>query len=324
MIEVKNLKKNYSITQSKGLFKKERLEIEALKNISFTIKEGECVGYVGPNGAGKSTTLKILSGILYPSSGTVEVDGFIPWRDRKNYVRKVGVLFGNSPQLWSELTPYQSYNLLKKIYGVTNEQFLNELDFLLDSLNVKDLIDRPLRQLSLGQRMRCETIGCFLHSPSVVFLDEPTIGLDVESKHKIRQLLKKVNKEKKITILFTSHDLYEIEANCERIMIINNGELVIDESLSKVKKLFVQKRKISIEVRQSKNLNEINDYLEKLSDIVISKYDLIENKIEFEYHPDDFDIQGFLSIVNTMDISNMVIEDSDFEQAVLDIYRGIR
>lgn len=324
MIEVRNLKKNYSITRSKGLFKKERLAIKALKNISFTIKEGECVGYVGPNGAGKSTTLKILSGILYPSSGTVEVDGFVPWRDRKNYVRKVGVLFGNSPQLWPELTPYQSYNLIKKIYGITNEQFLNELEFLLDSLNVKDLIDRPLRQLSLGQRMRCETIGCFLHSPRVVFLDEPTIGLDVESKHKIRQLLKKVNKEKKTTILFTSHDLYEIEANCERIMIINNGELVIDESLSKVKKLFVQKRKISIEVRQSKNLNEINDYLEKLSDIVISNYDLIENKIEFEYHPDQFDIQGFLSLVNTMDISNMVIEDSDFEQAVLDIYRGIR
>ncbi len=239
IISVKNLNKKYEYYKKqaglwnsvKSLFHREKLFVEAVKDISFEIKEGELVGFLGPNGAGKTTTLKILSGILYPTSGEATVLGYVPSKRQSVFQKQFALVMGQKNQLWWDLPAMESFLLNQAIYEVPEEQFRATLNELTTLLEIKDILDIPVRKLSLGQRMKCELTAALLHSPKVLFLDEPTIGLDVVSQNNIREFLKKYNREKKITIILTSHYMDDVAALCERVIIINHGQMMYDGSL---------------------------------------------------------------------------------------------
>lgn len=240
VIEVKNLVKEYKVSKKRqglkgaviNLFKSDVKTVRAVDNISFSIGKGEIVGYIGPNGAGKSTTIKMMSGILVPTSGEIRINGKDPNRERKKVVMGLGVVFGQRSQLYWDLRLGESFELLKRIYRVPDDVYRKNMEMMNDILHINELIDTPVRQLSLGQRMRGDMAAAILHSPGILFLDEPTIGLDVEVKHSIRQFIKDINKSCGTTIILTTHDLDDIQELCERIIIINNGVIVEDGSLS--------------------------------------------------------------------------------------------
>ena len=222
----------------KSLWHREYEVVEALKDISFSIKDGEMVGYIGPNGAGKSSTIKILSGILTPESGTVSINGRIPWKQRKEHVKEIGVVFGQRSQLWWDVPVMDSFYLLKDIYSVPKQQFQESLTELIELLNLKEIARTPARQLSLGQRMRCEIAASLLHSPKLLFLDEPTIGLDAVSKLAVREFILKLNQTKKTTVILTTHDMQDIEALAKRIILIGKGKILSDGTLLELKQQF--------------------------------------------------------------------------------------
>ena len=231
-----------------------------MNNISFNIKKGEIRGFIGPNGAGKSTTIKILSGILYPTEGEVLVNKFKPWHQREKYVKTIGVVFGQKSQLWFDLPPIDTYHLNIAIYDIPDTKFKKTLDYLVNLLEIKDIIYRPTRQLSLGEKMKCELVSSLLHGPDIVFLDEPTIGLDIISKEKIRQFIKKINREKQITFLLTTHDMDDIEDLCKNIIIINKGDIVFDGELSKIKSEVMKTKILDIKFKEkitSKDIKKI-------------------------------------------------------------------
>ena len=268
IIEVKNLKKEFK-TFSKGhgikdsiksLIKRNYSTVKALNDINFKIEKGEIRGFIGPNGAGKSTTIKILCGILFPTSGQVKVNGFEPWSQRKKYVKNIGVVFGQKSQLWFDLPPIDTYHSNKAIYDIPDTKFKKTLDYLVNLLEIKDIIYRPTRQLSLGEKMKCELVSSLLHGPDIVFLDEPTIGLDIISKEKIRQFIKKINREKQITFLLTTHDMDDIEDLCKNIIIINKGDIVFDGELSKIKSEVMKTKILDIKFKEkitSKDIKKI-------------------------------------------------------------------
>ena len=232
MITMENVCKSYKVAKRnagfgeacKALFHREYEVIHALNDISFTIREGEMVGYIGPNGAGKSSTIKILSGILTPDSGTVLVDGRVPYKDRIDHVRQIGVVFGQRSQLWWDVPVIDSFELLKDIYSISDSTYNNNLEELTGLLELQELLRSPARQLSLGQRMRCEIAASLLHSPKILFLDEPTIGLDAVSKIAVREFIKKQNEVHGTTVILTTHDMQDIEALTNRIILIGKGQ----------------------------------------------------------------------------------------------------
>jgi ABC-2 type transport system ATP-binding protein len=246
LICIENLSKNFKILKKNpglsgailSLFSKQYTVIEAIKDISFSIAQGELVGYVGPNGAGKSTTIKILSGILYPTSGTIKVAGYTPSVDRKKFAMKLGVMFGQRTQLWWDLPVSESFDLLKAIYKIPRETYKRNLDYFNDVFHINEYWNQPVRRLSLGQRVRADLAAALLHDPNVLLLDEPTIGLDVLARSKFRELIKAVNKEKKTTILLTSHDIGDIEMIVERLILIDKGIIMYDGSLNKFLKTY--------------------------------------------------------------------------------------
>jgi len=244
MIEVKNLTKTYRVSRRnaglleavKALGKRETHEIRALDNVSFTVNDGEIVGYIGPNGAGKSSTVKILSGILTPDSGECLVNGRIPWKERKKHVSRIGVVFGQRTQLWWDVPVIDSFSLLKDIYSVPESEYRKNLELLTDALDLTELLRTPVRQLSLGQRMRCEIASSLLHSPEILFLDEPTLGLDAVSKLAIRAFIKRINQEKGTTVLLTTHDMQDIEALAGRILLIGKGRILMDGTFEDIRR----------------------------------------------------------------------------------------
>lgn len=244
MITMENVCKSYKVAKRnagfkeacRSLFHKEYEYVQALDNVSFTINDGEMVGYIGPNGAGKSSTIKILSGILTPDSGTCLVNGKIPWKDRVNHVKEIGVVFGQRSQLWWDVPVIDSYELLKDIYQIPKQVYESNLEELTELLNLKELLKTPTRQLSLGQRMRCEIAASLLHSPKVLFLDEPTIGLDAVSKLAVRDFILKLNETHKTTVILTTHDMQDIEALTKRIIMIGKGRVLLDGSISDIKR----------------------------------------------------------------------------------------
>ena len=239
MIEFSNICKSYRVAKResgfgnavKSVFKREYSIINAIDNISFSISDGEMVGYIGPNGAGKSTTIKILSGILTPDSGTCLVNGQVPWKDRKEYVRQIGVVFGQRSQLWWDIPVMDSFELLQAIYSIPASKYRSKLEELTQLLNLEELLKTPTRQLSLGQRMRCEIAASLLHEPKLLFLDEPTIGLDAVSKIAVRDFIKKMNEEHKTTVILTTHDMQDIEAITNRVILIGKGQKLLDGTL---------------------------------------------------------------------------------------------
>lgn len=243
MITVQNLSKTYKVAKRRAgikeacrsLFKREYEEIHALDHISFQIGDGEMVGYIGKNGAGKSSTIKVLSGILTPDEGTCVVNGKIPWKDRISYVRDIGVVFGQRSQLWWDVPVIDSFELLRDIYSIPNSTYRNNLEELTVLLDLKEILKTPARQLSLGQRMRCEIAASLLHSPSILFLDEPTIGLDAVSKLAVRDFIKQLNQDHKTTVILTTHDMQDIEALTNRILLIGKGRILMDGSPEELK-----------------------------------------------------------------------------------------
>lgn len=243
MIEMKGISKTYRIRKReagigsavKALFTRDYTKIHALKEMSFTIPDGQIVGYIGPNGAGKSTTIKILSGILRPDSGECTVNGMVPWEDRKKYVSKLGVVFGQRSQLWWDVPVIESFQLLRDIYRVERGEFQSNLRRLTEQLDLQPFLNAPVRLLSLGQRMRCEIAASLLHSPEILFLDEPTIGLDAVSKLKVREFIQSENRERKITVILTTHDMQDIDALCHRVLLIGKGQLLLDGSIEEIR-----------------------------------------------------------------------------------------
>ena len=233
----------------KAFFAREYEIIHALDNISFTINDGEMVGYIGPNGAGKSTTIKIMCGILTPDSGICNIDSRTPWRERVDHVRKIGVVFGQRSQLWWDVPIIDSFELIRDIYKTDEKTYKNSLEELTELLDLAELLKTPARSLSLGQRMRCEIAASLLHVPKILFLDEPTIGLDAVSKVAVRQFIKKLNAEHGTTVILTTHDMQDIEALTERILLIGKGKILLDGSLNELKKRFSKRKTLVVEYR---------------------------------------------------------------------------
>lgn len=258
-IDVKDLRKQFRVQQNrvglagamKDLFKRQYREIAAVKDISFQIPQGEICGYIGENGAGKSTTIKMLTGILVPTAGHLEVNGYVPHRDREKFVKGIGVVFGQRSQLWWDIGVVESFQLLRKVYGVPLNDFNKRLDNLVDRLELGDLLHRPVRKLSLGQRMRCELVASLLHNPSIVFLDEPTIGLDIVVKTEIRDFLLEMNKQEGTTILLTTHDLQDIEALCSRVIMLDDGSIIYDGGLEELKATWSKGREIQFQFAET-------------------------------------------------------------------------
>ncbi|WP_310601682.1 ABC transporter ATP-binding protein [Anaerosporobacter sp.] len=243
MITMKNVCKSYKVARRKAglkeacksLFHREYETIQALSDVSFTIGDGEMVGYIGPNGAGKSSTIKILSGILTPDSGTCTVNGRVPWENRIQHVKNIGVVFGQKSQLWWDVPVIDSFELLKDIYSIPEEIYQNNLEELQTLLDLEKLLQTPTRQLSLGQRMRCEIAASLIHSPDILFLDEPTIGLDAVSKLAVRDFILRLNETHKTTVILTTHDMQDIEALTKRIILVGKGKILLDGSLADIK-----------------------------------------------------------------------------------------
>ena len=244
MITMEHVCKSYKIAKRnagfgealKALFHREYEVIRALDNVTFTIGDGEMVGYIGPNGAGKSSTIKILSGILTPDHGTVLVDGRVPYKDRIRHVQEIGVVFGQRSQLWWDVPVIDSFELLKDIYSITEPLYRQSLEELTELLNLTELLRSPARQLSLGQRMRCEIAASLLHRPQILFLDEPTIGLDAVSKLAVRDFILKQNQTHGTTVILTTHDMQDIEALASRIILIGKGRILMDGTLNDIKR----------------------------------------------------------------------------------------
>ena len=242
MIEVQDLRKDYHVTKKekgfagamKNLVKSQKITVEAVKDISFNIDDGEIVAFLGPNGAGKSTTIKMLSGILTPTSGKIHINGKEPYKNRKEVVKDLGVVFGQRTQLNWDLRLGETFELLRHIYQIDKTMYEENLKIMDDILHVSEIIDTPVRQLSLGQRMRGDLVAAMLHSPSVLFLDEPTIGLDVDGKYAIRKFIREINRVKKTTVILTTHDLGDVQELCKRLIIINHGSIIEDGPLTEL------------------------------------------------------------------------------------------
>lgn len=244
MITMEHVCKSYKVAKRgagvkeacRAFFSRKTEMVAALSDVSFTVPDGEVVGYIGPNGAGKSSTIKILSGILTPESGVCTVDGRVPWKNRMEHVKNIGVVFGQRSQLWWDVPVIDSFELLKDIYAIPNDQYKQNADELTQLLDLKELLKTPARQLSLGQRMRCEIAASLLHQPGILFLDEPTIGLDAVSKLAVREFIKRINKERRTTVILTTHDMQDIEALAGRIILIGKGHVLLDGTIEDMRR----------------------------------------------------------------------------------------
>lgn len=270
-IETKGLTKEFKVFQSRpgllgavrDLFNRQYRTIRAVDAIDLSIEQGEMVGYIGENGAGKSTTIKMLTGILQPTAGQLKVNGFDPHREREQFVRTIGVVFGQRSQLWWDIAVQESFRLLQKVYRVPEEDYRTHLNRMVEVLEIGDLLDQPVRKLSLGQRMRCELAASLIHRPKLLFLDEPTIGLDVLVKESIRQFLKEINREYGTTILLTTHDISDIEALCSRVIMLDKGRIIYDGGLSDLRRKWGKGKKVHLELANDVPLETLEGLMGK-------------------------------------------------------------
>lgn len=319
VIEVNNISKTYEYHKKqaglwnsiKSLFHREKLFTHAVQNANFSIEEGELVGFLGPNGAGKTTTLKMLSGILYPSAGEATVLGFTPWKRQKEFQKQFALVMGQKNQLWWDLPAMESFILNKEIYEVPDKQFKKTIDELSELLDIRDILDVQVRKLSLGQRMKCELVAALLHSPKVLFLDEPTIGLDVVSQNNIRGFLKKYNKEKKITIILTSHYMEDVEELCERVIIINHGSVMYDGLLKQLMDEYVDHKILEVTFKEDitkKELEALGSIKEKTPRRVVMEVPKSKAK------------SVAIELLSSFPVDDILINEADVQDVIRSIF----
>jgi ABC-2 type transport system ATP-binding protein len=321
-VVVKGLAKTFQLKQKapglrgslRAVVKPVTRVVEAVKDISFELAEGELLGFIGPNGAGKSTTIKILTGILHPSQGEASVLGYVPWKERRRLAYHIGSVFGQKPQLWYHLPPEDTFRLFARIYELDMREFKERHDFLVEAFQIGDLLQVPVRRLSLGQRMKCEIAASLLHRPRIIFLDEPTIGLDVIAKQQIRDAIQNLNEVEKTTIFLTSHDAGDIERLCRRVIVINHGRIIFDDRTSVLKRQYLT-RKI-IDVRFADPLTEPF----ALPGVTVLKQGQYGVKLEFDNRAMAVDgvVQQLMASGTCTDIN---ISDPEMEEIISDIYR---
>lgn len=321
LINVENLTKIYKSYERgntfkeavKSLFIRKPIYVHALKDVSFSIQPGELVGFLGPNGAGKSTTLKILTGILYPTSGNVEIMGYTPWKHRKKYVAKIGAVFGQKSQLLWDIPPLDAFYLNKAIYSIPERNFKRTMNNLVELLDLKDLIRKPTRLLSLGERMKCEFVMAMLHQPEIVFLDEPTIGLDVIAKDKIREFILEMNRNG-VTFILTTHDLGDVEHLARRVIVVNHGEIVFDNTIATLRRSLGVKKIIVVSTERP---------LPELTQPGINITNRISDyKAELELDLSVYELNKFIALVNkTSIISDLSIQEPRIENVIKELYQ---
>ena len=321
IIEIKHLSKTFKIKEKEKGFKgslksiikpKYRLK-KAVNNINLSIDKGEIIAFIGPNGAGKSTTIKMLTGILCPSSGRAMVSGINPAKQRKKLAYKIGTVFGQKEQLWTHLTPYDNFKFFGAIYDLKDYEIEKRIKELNDTLELNDFINTPVRNLSLGQRIRCEIAASLIHKPEILFLDEPTIGLDPVVKENIRVLIKRMNKEFGTTIFLTSHDVGDIEKLCKRVIIINDGKVVLDDSMSNLKYNYLNKKIIEVKMKEKFNLSD-EDGITVLKD---KGYSL---KLSIDVSKKS--VSDVIKMLDTDKIIDINISNEPLENIIANIYKG--
>lgn len=322
LIEVCNLVKDYKLNvRKKGLlgsiqsllvpeYKLKR----AVDNISFSIEKGEMVGFIGPNGAGKSTTVKMLTGILVPTSGSISIGGLSPHKDRRRNAMRLGVVFGQRTQLWWDLPVIDTFELLKYIYKIPEKIYKHNINLFNDLLGINEFISQPVRQLSLGQRMRADIAAALLHDPEIIFFDEPTIGLDVIAKEKVREFIKFINKEKGTTMLFTTHDMQDIEKTCQRMIIIDEGTTIYDGTVEHIKESFGTSRTLVV------------DFSENISELDISGVEIVDQKdrkVWLKFQKDEIQISNLVfELTQKYGIVDFTVQEPEIEAIIREIYQG--
>ena len=325
IIEIKGLKKTYQVYQKKeglrsslrGLFKREYKQVKAVQGIDLQIEQGEFVAFLGPNGAGKTTTLKLLSGVIHPTSGTATVMGHTPWQRENEYRRRFALVMGNKNQLWWDLPAQESFRLHQQIYRIEGGVFQNTLDELTDLLDLRDLLQQPVRELSLGQRMKMELTAALLHSPEVLFLDEPTIGLDVVAQHNIQQFLKYYQQKRKITILLTSHYMKDVAALCKRVVIIADGLIKYDGSLEGIIESTDKRKMITLQFRDVIE-DSLLAALKKFGDVT----DIETPRVKLTVTRDVVS-RMLSSILDDYQVDDIVVEDPPLEDIIAAVFSEI-
>jgi|UPI00055011B2 ABC-2 type transport system ATP-binding protein len=330
IIEIKNITKEFKVLNRheglkgslKDLFSRDYKIVRAVDNISMNIEQGEMVGYLGPNGAGKSTTIKMMTGVLEPTTGEILVDGVTPYKNRSKNAQKIGVVFGQRSQLWWALPLVESFKLLKDIYQIPDKDYKDLLEFYQSLVDIEPLLHKPVRQMSLGQRTLSDILAAFLHNPKIVFLDEPTIGLDVSMKAKIRTLIHALNKEKHTTVILTTHDMGDVDALCERIVIIDKGKMLYDNDIEHLKSFFGSYR--TLKVRVSGDLKSSAEAIGKeLPEFSVSSDDEWISVLVDEDKAKVIDVLGQLQ--KEYDIRDMKLEEISSEEVIKKIYEeGVR
>lgn len=329
MIHVENLTKEFKIYKKqpglkgmiRGLFSTESEIKKAVDNVSFDIKEGEIVGYIGANGAGKSTTIKMMTGILVPTSGTCLINGIVPYKKRQENAKNIGVVFGQRTQLWWDLPLTETFSILKDIYDVSDEDFTKRMEFLNKVLSLDEFMSSSVRTLSLGQRMRADLAAALINNPKILYLDEPTIGLDVVVKEKMREAIKAINEEFKTTVILTTHDLNDIEELCSRIIIIDKGVIVYDGSLDEIKDIYGYMRTVDMQIKninQAKGLDIARQFSLKPEDALTC---IRDNTLSVSFNKNVISISDIVSFVmQKVQVLDMSIKETDIEEIVKKIY----
>ena len=320
IIEVKNLNKKFKIKEKekglkgslKSIIKPKYKTINAVNNISFSVEKGEILAFIGPNGAGKSTTIKMLTGILYPTDGEITVMELEPSKKRKQLAYKIGTVFGQKEQLWTHLTPYDNFKFFGAIYDIPDKEIEERIAELIETFELEKFINTPVRNLSLGQRIRCEMVAALIHKPEILFLDEPTIGLDPVVKENIRKLIKKMNKEYNTTIFLTSHDVGDIEKLCKRVIIINDGSVVLDDSMENLKYHYLNKKIVEAKMKEKVNLDDEEG-------ITILKDKGYNLKIEVDTKKRS--VADAIKLLNPDNIIDINISNMPLEEIISSIYK---
>lgn len=324
IIKVKNLNKTYKTFKRKeglfqavkSLFNRQKVITHAVQNVNFTIEKGEIVGFVGQNGAGKSTTIKMMTGVLYPSSGDVKILGFTPWTQRKKYAQHIGVVFGQKTQLWWDLPALDSFHLARGIYKIPEKEFESRLNHMIKLLRISKIVEKPVRNLSLGERMKCEFIMALLHNPQILYLDEPTIGVDALAKADIRDFLRDIQRKYMTTIILTTHDMDDIEELCKRVIIIDQGKILYDGNLTTLKNKYIKWKTVDIEFKKITNRIKFDEIVNK-GEIVVSR----SNYRSLRFDKRKYDVPKLIEeLMKTLEIIDLTLHEPRLEAVIKEIY----